>query len=114
MATTMQTAESSVEVKMPPEQVHKKWLEWTGEGGPGMPQGGSAEVDTGKMDPELQKSEKGMAYFEPGGEGATKVRMQLRFNPEVIKNEGLDQDWVSRRINLYLSRFKNFAEGRAA
>jgi hypothetical protein len=79
-----------------------------------MPQGGSEEVDAVKMDPEMKNSEKGMAYFEPGGEGATKVRMELRFNPEVIKQEGLDQDWVSRRINLYLSRFKNYAEGRAA
>jgi hypothetical protein len=114
MATTMQTAESSVEVQMPPEQAHKKWLEWTGEGGPGMPQAGAQEVDTSKMDPELKKSEKGMAYFEPGSGGATRLRMQLRFNPDVVKKEGLDEDWVSRRINLYLSRFKNFAEGRAA
>src|SRR5438477_409797 len=30
MATTMQTAESAVEVKMPPQEAHTKWLEWAG------------------------------------------------------------------------------------
>jgi hypothetical protein len=114
MATAMQTAESEVEVKLPAEQAHKKWLEWTGEGGPGMPQGKSEQVDGGKVAPEMANSEKGNIYFEPGSAGGTKLRMQLRFNPDVVKNEGLDQDWVERRVTLYLSRFKNFAEGKPA
>ena len=114
MATTMQTAESSVDVKIPPKEAHEKWLQWTGEGGPGMPQGGSEAINVGKMDDEMAKAEKGTCYFEPGSSGGTKVRMQLRFNPDVVRQEGLKEDWVEGRINLYLSRFKNFAEGRAA
>src|SRR5438067_1483473 len=102
MATTMQTAESAVEVKMPPQEAHTKWLEWTGAGGPGMQQGGSEEVKAGQVSPEMANSEKGTCYFEPGSAGGTSVRMQLRYNPDVIRREGLEDDWVERRINLEL------------
>ena len=113
MATAMRTAESAVEVTLPPDQAHKKWLEWTGEGGPGMPQGSSEQVQAGQVDAQRDKAEKGNCYFEAGDRG-TKVRMQLRFNPDVIQKEGLDADWVERRVSMYLNRFKNFAEGKPA
>jgi hypothetical protein len=110
----MEKAESSVNVGIAPEEAHKKWLEWTGEGGPGMPKGESTEVSGQQVGTALKDGEKGMCYFEPGEGGGTMVRMELRYNPEVVKNEGLEADWVQRRVHLYLTRFKNFAEGRAA
>jgi len=114
MATEMQTAESSVDVKLPPEEAHKKWLEWTGEGGPGMPQGTSEKVGGAQISPELSKVEAGTANFDPSDDDGTKVRMQMRYNPSVIEQEGLRPEWVEQRITRYLSRFKNFAEGKPA
>ena len=31
-----------------------------------------------------------------------------------LEKAGQGPDWVEKRINLYLTRFKNFAEGRPA
>ena len=109
MASVMTTAESSVEVGLPPDQAQRKWLEWTGEGGPGT--GGATEVPAKKLPSDLSGAEKGTCYFD-SADGKTRVRMQLRYNQGVIEKEGLAPDWVDRRINLYLTRFKNFAEGR--
>jgi hypothetical protein len=109
MASTMSTAESSVQIGLSPDKAHKKWLEWTGEGGPGL--GQSEEIT--KIPSELGNAEKGKAFFE-GSDGQTRVRMQLLYNTEVVKKEGLAPDWVEKRIGLYLQRFKNFAEGRPA
>jgi hypothetical protein len=117
MAITMTIAESSVDVKIPPEKAHAKWLEWTKEGGPGMGQkgGGQSEEVSGKQLPEeLRNAERGTASFEPGSADGTRVHMQLRYNPDVVKKEGMAPDWVEKRIGLYLQRFKNFAEGRPA
>ena len=111
MASVMTAAQSSVEVGIPPEKAKEKWTEWTKQGGPGMSQG---DEKTGKIPAELTKVEQGMAYFEPGSNGNSRVRMELRYNPDALKREGLDEQWVEKRINLYLTRFKNFAEGRKA
>ena len=40
--------------------------------------------------------------------------MELRYNPQALEQAGKGPDWVEQRINLYLTRFKNFAEGRPA
>ena len=109
MATTMTMAESSVQVGLPPEKARQKWTEWTKEGGPGM---GLSNGQNG-MPEELRNSEAGTANFEPAG-GGSKVRMQLRYNPEAVKKAGQTPEWVEKRIELYLNRFKNFAEGRPA
>ena len=114
MATTMTIAETTVTVGLPPEEAHKKWLEWTSKGGPGMPRGGSEEVKTGQLPTELQNAESGTSYFEPGPSNGTSVRMQLRYNRDAVEKEGLGPNWVEQRINLYLTRFKNCAEGRPA
>ena len=117
MATTMSMAESSVQVGIPPEKARAKWNEWTKEGGPGMGlklEGKSQEIGTGKLPEELRQAEAGTAYFEPGTKGGTEVRMQLRYNPQGLEKAGQGPDWVEKRINLYLTRFKNFAEGRPA
>jgi len=117
MATTMSIAESSVQVGIPPEKARAKWTEWTKEGGPGMGLkvgDKSQDVATGSLPEELRKAEAGTAYFEPGQKGATEVRMQLRYNRDGLEKAGQGPDWVEKRINLYLTRFKNFAEGRSA
>jgi hypothetical protein len=111
MSSVMTAAQGSVEVGIPPDKAKEKWTEWTKQGGPGMSQGGDK---SGNIPAELAKVEQGMAYFEPGTNGNSRVRMELKVNPDALKKEGLDQDWVEKRINLYLTRFKNFAEGRPA
>jgi hypothetical protein len=117
MATTMSMAQSSVEVGLPADKVRKKWDEWTKEGGPGMGMstgGGGKDVSAQALPEELRKAEAGMAYFEPGKNGGTDVRMEIRYNREALEKAGQGPDWVEKRINLYLTRFKNFAEGRPA
>lgn len=113
MSTTMTMAESSVEVKLPADKAREKWNEWTKEGGPGM--GITSGGNGGQQLPEnLVKSEAGTAYFEKGSNGSTNVRMQLRYNPNELEKAGQGPEWVEQRINLYLTRFKNFAEGGKA
>jgi uncharacterized membrane protein len=112
MATTMSMAESSVEVGLPADKVREKWDQWTKEGGPGM---GSSGGQSGQGLPEgLKNTEAGTAYFDKGSNGSTNVRMQLRYNPNELEKAGQSPDWVEQRINLYLTRFKNFAEGGKA
>ena len=117
MATTMSMADSAVQVGIPPEKARQKWNEWTKEGGPGNNiklEGKSQDIAAGKLPEELRKAEAGTAYFEPGSKGGTEVRMQLRYNREALEKAGQGPEWVEQRINLYLTRFKNFAEGRPA
>jgi hypothetical protein len=75
---------------------------------------GGKDVSTAHLPEELRKAEAGTAAFEPGHNGGTDVRMQLRYNREALEKAGQGPDWVEKRINLYLTRFKNFAEGRPA
>ena len=117
MATTMSMAESAVQVGLPPEKAREKWNDWTKEGGPGMgiqAGGKGQDISKGKLPDELKNAEAGTAYFEPGDNKGTEVRMQLRYNREALEKAGQGPDWVEKRINLYLTRFKNFAEGRPA
>ncbi|HEX9096044.1 MAG TPA: hypothetical protein VF990_08065 [Candidatus Dormibacteraeota bacterium] len=119
MATTMSMAEGSVQVGIAPDKARQKWTEWTKEGGPGMglqSSDKSQDVSTQTLPEELRNAEAGTAYFEPGDKdkNATNVRMQLRYNREGLEKAGQGPDWVEKRINLYLTRFKNFAEGRSA
>ena len=111
MSSVLTAAQSSVEVGIPPEKAKEKWTEWTKQGGPGMSQGGGKGAE---IPAELTKIEQGMAYFEKGSNGNTRVRMELKYNPDGLKQQGLDEEWVEKRVNLYLTRFKNFAEGRPA
>jgi hypothetical protein len=116
MATTMSMAESAVQIGIPPEKARQKWNDWTKEGGPGMglTSAKSQDVKGQQLPEELRNAEAGTAFFEPGKDGGTDVRMQLRYNPQALEKAGQGPDWVEKRINLYLTRFKNFAEGRSA
>jgi len=108
-------AEGSVTVGIPTERAREKWTEWTKEGGPGMGLemvGKSHDVAAAEVPEGLRNAEAGTAYFEPGQKDGTEVRMQLRYNREALEKAGQGPDWVEKRINLYLTRFKNFAEGR--
>src|SRR2546430_16671393 len=104
MAITMQTAESTIEVKLPAEEAHKKWMEWTGKGGPGMPQGDSEQVSGRDLGAGLEKIEQGACEFEPAGDGTTMVRMRLRHNPTGYVRQGLVGVWIQWRHVLYLQR----------
>ena len=113
MATTMSMAQGSVEVQLPPEKAREKWNEWTKEGGPGMGITSGGKGDQ-QLPAGLTDKEAGTAYFDKGSNGSTKVRMELRYNPHAVEKAGMGPDWVDQRINLYLTRFKNFAEGGKA
>lgn len=108
MAATMSMAQGAVEVKLPADKAREKWNEWTKEGGPGMGKGGQ------EIPQELKTSEAGTAHFDKGSNGSTNVRMELRYNPSELEKAGKGPEWVDQRINLYLTRFKNFAEGGKA
>ena len=54
--------------------------------------------------------EKGKVYFGDEGRDSTRITMELYYNPRAVKEAGLSDEWVSRRIELYLQRFKNQAE----
>ena len=115
MATTMSMAQSSVEVGLAPDKAREKWNEWTKEGGPGMGITSGGQGGSGQQLPEgLKNAEAGTAYFDKGSNGSTNVRMELRYNPDAVEKAGMGPDWVEKRINLYLTRFKNFAEGGKA
>jgi hypothetical protein len=116
MATTMSMAQGSVEVGLPPEKVREKWTQWTKEGAPGnaISGGQSQKVSAEQLPEELRNSEAGMAHFDKGVKGGTSVRMELRYNPQGLEKAGKDHEWIEKRIELYLTRFKNFAEGHSA
>lgn len=109
----MESAQGSIEVGLPLSEAHQKWQEWTGEGGEGArASGGSAseEIPNSNL-PGLDHGEKGTAYFHDLG-NASRITMELRYNPEVAQKEGLTPEWFGHRINQYLGRYQNFAEGK--
>jgi hypothetical protein len=105
----METARESTVVSLPVEDAHGRWLEFTGESASGSAAGSgtSEQVPDDKLPDEV---EKGKVFFDAEGDGSTRVTMELRYNPAVVKEAGLSEDWVARRIGLYLQRFKDQAE----
>ena len=103
----METASESIVVGLPVQSAHGRWLEFTGQSGSGQVGGTSAQVPGEKLPDEV---EKGRVTFGDEGNGSTRVTMELRYNPTVVKEAGLSGDWVARRIALYLQRFKDHAE----
>ncbi|MFN2594979.1 MAG: hypothetical protein ABR579_08855 [Actinomycetota bacterium] len=81
--------------------------------GPGArPASGDVSQDIPNSDlPGLDHGEKGTAYFHDLGD-SSRITMELRYNPDVAKQEGLTPDWFGHRINQYLGRYQNFAEGK--
>ena len=101
----METARASIVVNVPTDTAHRRWLEFTGQ--PPAAAGAAQKVPAEKLPEEV---EKGKVYFSDEGGDSTRVAMELYYNPAAVKEAGLSDDWVSRRIELYLKRFKNQAE----
>lgn len=98
----MEIAQSSIVVDLPVEEAHREWLSFTGNG---ETQGSSAEE--GVSSQISQQTESGRVLFAEETPGATRVTMELRFNPQAVKDAGRAEDWVSRRIDIYLRRFRD-------
>ena len=101
----MEIARQSITVKLSPDSAHERWLQFAGQGG--SPGGNAAEVPAAKLPDEV---EKGMVYFGDDEAGSTRVTMELEYNLRAVQEAGLTDDWVSRRVELYLRRFKEQAE----
>jgi hypothetical protein len=98
----MEIAQGSIVVDLPVEEAHREWLRFTGHG---ETQGPS---DEGESNSEIfEETESGRATFAEETPGATRVTMELRFNPQAVRDAGRAEDWVSRRIDIYLSRFRD-------
>jgi hypothetical protein len=111
----VETAKHSVEVPLPVEEAHAKWLAWVGER-VGSQQGSgeqvSEEVDRDQLPAQPAEADKGTVYFNSLGEDSTRVTLQIRYNPDAVKEAGLAPDYVGQRISLYLQRYSDFAQGR--
>ncbi len=105
----MEMARESIVVSLPVESAHERWLQFTGQSGQSSAAGDvtSEQVPTEKLPDEV---EKGKVSFGGEDDNSTLVTMELRYNPVVVKEAGLSEDWVARRIGLYLQRFKDHVE----
>lgn len=111
----MDTAKGSLDVWLPAETAHRKWLEWAG-GTEGTGRTPNLTQVTEYLPPQklphpLCSVDSGTCYFQ-GSNGATRVTLELRRNPKVLRHATRSSDWMLQRITAYLRRFKNFAEGR--
>jgi hypothetical protein len=111
----MDTAKSSLDIWLPAEKAHQKWLEWAGgtEGTgrtPNLTQV-TEYLPRQKLPHSLCSVDSGTCYFQMSN-GATRVTLELRRNPKGFRRPPKSPDWILQRITAYLRRFKNFAEGR--
>lgn len=100
----METARRSISVTLPPQAAYDRWLQFTGQ--TQRPEVTRAGTSADELPDEV---EKGRVYFADEA-GASRVTMELRYNPRAVKEAGLTDDWVSQRVALYLRRFKEQAE----
>lgn len=110
----MDIAKSSLEVRLPAEQAHVKWLEWAGG------TAGTGRTPTGtlvteylphrNLPPSLSSVDDGTCYFQSEN-GTTRITMELRRNRS---RKRVMSDWMLQRIKAHLRRFKHFAEGRSS
>jgi hypothetical protein len=109
------TAKGSLDVWLPAETAHRKWLEWAGgtEGTGRTPNLAQVTeyLPRQKLPPPLCSVDSGTCYFQVS-DGATRVTLELRRNPKVLRRAPRSPEWMLQRITAYLRRFKNFAEGR--
>jgi hypothetical protein len=110
----MDTAKGSLDVWLPAETAHQKWLEWAG-GTAGTGRTPNLTQVTEYLPPQklpasLSRVDSGTCYFQ-GNNGATRVTIELRQSPTALRRAART-DWTFQRIVAYLRRFKNFAEGR--
>lgn len=101
----MKTARESIVVKVPLETIQKSWFQFTGEAG-SYPSGLTSAPHQSS---ESHEAEKGKVYFASQGD-TTLVTMELRYNAVALRQAGLSEDWIRRRIGLFLQRFKAQAE----
>ena len=106
----MEKAQGSIEVGLPLSEAHKKWQEFTGEGSPGSAPAAGGDISEQVPSTKLGDGEKGTAYFHDLGDGS-RITMELRYNQDIAQKEGLSPDWFTKRINQYLDRYQNFAQG---
>jgi hypothetical protein len=108
-------AKGSLDVWLPAETAHQKWLEWAGgTAGTGRTPNLTQVTEylpPQKLPPSLGGVDSGTCYFQVSN-GATRVTMELRRNPKALRQAARTPDWMLRRIRAYLRRFKDFAEGR--
>ena len=129
----MQTARSSITVKLPAKDARQRWEEWTekrigaasggssamgskAKGGSTTQSGAStatsgtsstATIPRDKLP--LSQAEVGQIQFS-GSNGSTEVTMELKYNPEAVEKAGRSEDFVKERIALYLKQFKEDVE----
>ena len=111
----MDTAKGSLDIWLPAENAHQKWLEWAGgtEGTgrtPNLTQV-TEYLPRQRLPHSLCSVDSGTCYFQVSN-GATRVTLELRRNPKDLRHAPKSPDWMLHRIMAYLQRFKNFAEGR--
>jgi hypothetical protein len=111
----MDTAKGSLDVRLPAETAHQKWLEWAGgTSGTGRTPNLTQVTEylpRQKLPHSLCGVESGTCYFQ-GSNGATRVTIEVRHNPRALQQAASAPDWMLQRIGAYLRRFKSFAEGR--
>lgn len=111
----MATVRNTVEVPLPVDQVHGQWLAFTGQATSRQAGTGDhlkEEVPADRVVGEAPKDDKGTISFDAVSPERTRVTMELRCNPKALADAGHDNDWVSRRIGMYLERFKEATGAR--
>lgn len=103
----METARESTVVEVPLEAAQQRWLEFTEGPGSSVLSEAPGAVSPAEL---AQDVEHGTVRFDPEGSDSARVTMELRYNPEAVAEAGLTDDWVARRIELYLQRFREHAE----
>ena len=105
----MESVRHSVDVKAPLEEAHRRWLDFVGgsQSASSPSSGTSAQVPPGKLPTEV---EAGKVYFNEEASDATRLTMELQYNPQVLQEQDLTPDWIEKRIELYLTRFKDEIE----
>lgn len=110
----MEIAKSSLDVQLPAEQAHVKWLEWAGgTAGTGRTPTGTLVTEylpQRKLPHSLSGVDDGTCYFQSDN-GTTRITMELRRNR---RRKQAMSDWMLLRIKAHLRRFKHFAEGRGS
>lgn len=99
----MEIARGSIVVELPVEEAHREWLLFTGLVSTGSSAAGEAVSGIS------EETESGKVHFTEEAHGMSRVTMELRFNPQAVKDAGRVEDWVSRRIEIYLRRFRDHA-----
>lgn len=104
----MQRARNSTVVDLAPEDTRRLWDQWVSE--QGQP---NAEVkETFAQAGSDMQAQAGNVAFEPANGKGTEVIMELNYNPDVVAENDLGEDWIHGRISQYLDRFREYATNR--